>query len=111
MYSSGSPEMHRGADSPLSVAAPSHVRASRRNEMNYRKWIMGGLAAWSLAATGALVSVAGPLNPPAGPVAPSYKTLTEVEPRIAVNATNTPGNSAYSYRITQQGSYYLTGDV
>src|SRR5690348_16183493 len=27
----------------------------------------------------------GPLNPPAGPVTSTYKTLSEVEPRMAVN--------------------------
>ncbi|MCH8243775.1 MAG: right-handed parallel beta-helix repeat-containing protein [Planctomycetes bacterium] len=39
------------------------------------------------------------------------KTLTEVEPRIAVNAANTPGNATSLFRITQPGSYYLTGNV
>lgn len=54
---------------------------------------------------------AGDLNPPPGPVAPTMKTLTEVEPRIAINSTNTPGNSSALFRITQPGSYYLTGNV
>ncbi|MCC6230850.1 MAG: right-handed parallel beta-helix repeat-containing protein [Phycisphaerales bacterium] len=57
------------------------------------------------------VLVAGPLNPPGGAVASTYKTLTEVEPRIAINATNTPGDSDSLYRITQPGSYYLTGNI
>src|SRR5690606_25957259 len=55
--------------------------------------------------------VAGPVNPPAGPVAPTHKTLTEVEPRIAVNAANTPGASGAMYVISQPGSYYLTGNI
>lgn len=54
---------------------------------------------------------AGPLDPPPGPIGPTYKTLTEVEPRVAINATNTPGNSSAVYRITEPGSYYLTGNV
>ncbi len=54
---------------------------------------------------------AGPLNPPAGPVAPTLKTLAEIEPRIAVNAANTPGDANSLFRITQRGSYYLTGDI
>jgi len=54
---------------------------------------------------------AGPLNPPAGPVTSTYKTLTEVEPRTAVNATNTPGDADSLYKITQPGSYYLTGNI
>lgn len=63
------------------------------------------------ALVGALISRAGPLDPPAGPVASTYKTLTEVEPRIAINATNTPGDADSLYKITQRGSYYLTGNI
>lgn len=54
---------------------------------------------------------AGPLNPPAGPVAPTYKTLGEVEPRVAISATNTPGDGDSVFKITQPGSYYLTGNA
>lgn len=57
---------------------------------------------------------AGPLNPPAGPITSTGKTLTEVEPRIAINATNTPGDNDATpsvYKITQSGSYYLTGNI
>jgi hypothetical protein len=54
---------------------------------------------------------AGPLNPPAGAVISSMKTLSEVEPRTALSATNTPGDAASVFKITQPGSYYLTGDV
>src|SRR5262245_55623085 len=54
---------------------------------------------------------AGDLNPPAWPIAPTHKTLTEVEPRIAINATNTPGDADSFYRIAAPGSYYLTGDT
>ncbi len=72
---------------------------------------------WTAVVSGVMVGVvgvmgvAGPLDPPAGPVASTYKTLSEVEPRIAVNATNTPGNATATFRITQPGSYYLTGNV
>lgn len=59
----------------------------------------------------ALIVAAGPLNPPAGAVASSYKTLTEVEPRIAISAANTPGNATSTFVISQPGSYYLTGNV
>lgn len=55
--------------------------------------------------------VAGPLNPPAGPVGSTYKTLTEVEPRIALGPATTPGDGSHVYRITQPGSYYLTGNI
>lgn len=53
----------------------------------------------------------GDLNPPPGPIAPTMKTLVEVEPRIAVNEQNTPGDALAIFRITQPGSYYLTGNV
>lgn len=56
-------------------------------------------------------ALAGPLAPPAGPVGPTYKTLAEVQPRTAINPTNTPGDSGAVYRITQPGSYYLTGPI
>ncbi|MBS0198470.1 MAG: hypothetical protein JSR77_17095 [Planctomycetes bacterium] len=56
-------------------------------------------------------AIAGPLDPPPGPVAPTGKTLAEIEPRTAINATNTPGDATCSYRITQPGSYYFTGNI
>lgn len=55
--------------------------------------------------------LAGPLDPTPGPVTSTMKTLTEVEPRIAINATNTPGDSDSLFKITQPGSYYLTGNI
>ncbi len=66
-------------------------------------------AAALILAAGTLV--AGPLNPPGGPVASTMKTLTEVEPRIAINSTNTPGDATSMFLITQPGSYYLTSDI
>jgi hypothetical protein len=39
------------------------------------------------------------------------KTLDEVEARIPVGPVTTPGTAVTVYRITQPGSYYLTGDV
>lgn len=73
------------------------------------------LSALALAITGAVL-YAGPLDPPAGPVSSTYKTLNEVEPRIAINAANTPGDpladpSPSVFKITQPGSYYLTGNI
>ncbi len=69
--------------------------------------LVGGFAGLA----GAAFVIAGPLNPPAGPVGPTMKTLAEVEPRIAINAANTPGDNDATpslYKITQPGSYYLT---
>ena len=47
---------------------------------------------------------AGDLNPPAGPVTPTMKTLTEVEPRIAINAANTPGDVSSTFKMIEPGS-------
>ena len=52
----------------------------------------------------------GSLTPP-GPPAPTMKTLSEVEPRIAINATNTPGDASNLFIINQPGSYYLTSET
>ncbi len=65
---------------------------------------LAGLLGLSIFAT------AGVLEPSAAP-GPTMKTLDEVEPRTAVNATNTPGDSGSSYKITVAGSYYLTDNV
>lgn len=61
--------------------------------------------------TGAALLLAGPLDPPSGPVSSTYKTLAEVEPRIAINSTNTRGDADSVYKITLPGSYYLTGNI
>lgn len=65
----------------------------------------------SLAAASSLAHAAGPLNPPSGAIASTAKPLSEVEPRIAINATNTPGDADSQFRITAAGSYYLTGNI
>ncbi len=71
----------------------------------------------------------GPLAPPAGAPVAGMKSLDQIatiasatqttansilaasEPRIPINATTTPGTSTAVYRITNRGSYYLTGNV
>lgn len=55
----------------------------------------------------ATVALGGSLTPPNGPVAPTGKTLREVEPRILLNSTNTPGDAQSMLKITSPGSYYL----
>lgn len=56
-------------------------------------------------------ALAGPLSPPAGPVSSTMKTMQEVEPRTPIGADTTPGDADSVFRITQAGSYYLTGNV
>jgi parallel beta-helix repeat protein len=65
---------------------------------------LGGLAAGTFLTAGR--AEAGSLNPPAAPA-----STPGPEPRIAINAVNTPGDATSLFRITQPGSYYLTGNV
>lgn len=77
-----------------------------------RKRGFKGLAAMMTCGAGiTLVALAGPLDPPSGPVTPTFKTLGQIEPRIAINASNTPGDADSVFRITMPGSYYLTGNL
>ena len=52
----------------------------------------------------------GSLTPPGAP-APTMKTLSQIEPRIIINAAGTPGDSSNLFNITQPGSYYLTTNI
>lgn len=78
-----------------------------------RRLLLGAAGLAGVAALGAITSraSAGPLNPPAGAVAGTGKPIGELEPRVAVNATNTPGNATYVFVISSLGSYYLTGNI
>lgn len=64
-----------------------------------------------LAALLAGPSLAGPLAPPAGPVAPTHKTLSQLEPRTPISAATTPGDQSSVFVISQPGNYYLPADV
>jgi hypothetical protein len=67
-----------------------------------RQFPRNPIVAALLAGAATAVVLAGPLDPPAGPVAPTYRTLAEVEPRIPIS---------YPMAISQPGSYYLTRDI
>jgi parallel beta-helix repeat protein len=64
--------------------------------------LLSALAALNLAT----LALGGDLNPPSAP-APTPGP----EPRTAIGADTTPGDADSVYRITESGSYYLTGDV
>ncbi len=51
----------------------------------------------------------GEIEPPAGPIAPTMKSLDQIEPRICIN--DLPGNQGAVHVITESGNYYLTGDI
>ncbi len=70
-----------------------------------RRVLLGAVGLAGVAAL-AHVAKAGPLNPPAGPISSSGKTLKEVEPRTAL--TPVPGQPI---DIPGPGSYYLTADA
>ena len=61
------------------------------------------LIALALTAVAGGIVLAGPLNPSAGPITPTFKTLSEVEPRTAI--------SSLPFVINTAGSYYLTGNL
>lgn len=73
--------------------------------------VLVGLGVACAAGLACTALIAGPLDPPLGPVSSSYKTLSEVEPRIALDQTSTPGDEDSVFRIVQPGSYYLTANL
>jgi hypothetical protein len=75
-----------------------------------RRVLLGSAGLVGVAALAALAK-AGPISPPVGPVGSTGRTLLEVEPRIPVGPTTTPTSPSAVYRISQPGSYYLTGNV
>ncbi|MEZ6164179.1 MAG: hypothetical protein R3B67_07050 [Phycisphaerales bacterium] len=56
-------------------------------------------------------TLAGPLIPPVGPIASTMRTLQQVEPRMPIGLDTTPGDANSTFKITQPGSYYLTGNI
>lgn len=74
-------------------------------------WLPAGVLCGVSLVVGAVLSSAGPLDPPGGAVTPSYKTLSEIEPRTPIGQATTPGDADSFFRIAASGSYYLTGNV
>ncbi|MFG0273587.1 MAG: hypothetical protein ACF8QF_00865, partial [Phycisphaerales bacterium] len=90
----------RGSLRAATVSPPEekdmNLRLSRRSAVVAA--CLGGL----LLTTGLVV--AGPLNPPTGPITPTAKPLVDVEPRTIIRQSDIP------LTITSPGSYYL-GEV
>ncbi len=86
-----------------------------------RRFLIGALGGAAGVAALSRLAEAGPLNPPAGPIAPTGKTVQEIydkiartdaglaEPRIPVQSL--PGSATALHVISQPGSYYLTGNI
>lgn len=55
------------------------------------------------------LTLAGPLNTPAGTVRSTHKALSKVEPRIPIDSTYTPGDADAQFKISFPGSSYATG--
>jgi len=64
-----------------------------------------------LTIAGVAILNAGPLDPPAGPITGTFRTLAEIEPRTPINSTTCPGDADSLYKVTEPGSYYLTGNL
>lgn len=61
------------------------------------------------ASASAPLGLAGDLDPPPGPVAPTMKTLDEVEPSTPIDSL--PGDSNTMHVITEPGAYHLTENL
>lgn len=82
----------------------------RHNRVGSTKRTAAAVAALA-ALTAAMTAIGGPVDPPSGPIGPTGKTIAELEPRTAINAANTPGDATSLFRISQPGSYTLTGNL
>lgn len=58
-----------------------------------------------------LPAIAGPLDPPPGPVIETDTLRREADARIPLNQQTTPGEANALYVIAAPGSYYLTEDT
>lgn len=76
-----------------------------------RRLLLGALGGAAGMAALAKFALAGPLNPPPGPITPTQRPLGEIEPRTALSQATTPGDATAVYVISQPGSYFLAGPV
>ena len=57
---------------------------------------------------GTATPVLAQLDPPPGPVGPTFKTLDQIEPSTPIGPDTTPGDEDSIFRITTPGHYHLT---
>lgn len=86
-----------------------------RHSLRQRRILYLPSSILTLLASASIVFAQGNLTPPAGPPAPTMKTLDEVEPRA--NLQNAPASAItttdldYHFIITQPGSHYLSANL
>ena len=68
------------------------------------------VAAWLALVESSQLYAQGSLTPPGAPAA-TMKSLDQIEPRIPIDATHTPGNGSNTFIVSAAGSYYLTVNV
>lgn len=89
---------------------PADIPSAQQPPLDRRAILTGLLGAVGIASLAPLLR-AGPLDPPAGPVSSTGKTLPDIEPRTAISAASTPGDATAVFVIAQPGNYYLTSSV
>src|SRR5678815_90222 len=92
----------------MPLSRTTNASVPERTSVSPANRILNAAAATVLLA-GTAALVAGPLTPPAGGPAPTYRTLSEVQPATPVQSL--PGSAQDMHVITQPGSYYLTGPI
>jgi len=110
-----------GTDLDTSIAIGSLEEIGMSTDVLDRRVLLGALGGAAGIAVMSKIAQGGPLNPPAGPIAPTGKTVQEIydkvartdvglsEPRIPVQSLS--GSATALYVISQPGSYYLTGNI
>ena len=66
--------------------------------MKNDSWMKTLCVCGTVVACAVVMSQAGPLDPPGGPVASSYNTLDQVEARFPIDDAGAPGNATSSRR-------------
>lgn len=100
---------------PATLPAPAAVTSTNEEPCvaaprSVDRRLLLGLTGLTGLAVAARIAKAGPLNPPPGPIQPTGKPLSEIEPRTALRLEDAsfPGPV---FHIERNGSYYLTASI